>query len=108
MADDTPDKLSFGIGQGYTRNMVRLADGSYAERTAPAAGAGLVTDSTGQVMFDLSSLPSKFTYDADGNQTSATYGPDMAGRFVRQTSTWQNNLLVGESAWVMVSGMDAP
>lgn len=109
MADESPDKISFGIGAGRTRNLVLLADGSYADRTAPAAGAGLITEVTGQVMFDLGSLPCKPTYDADGNQTSITYGPDRKGRFVRQVSTWASgNRWMGDSAWNMVSGLDAP
>lgn len=104
MADENlPDKIIFGIGSGRTRSMARLPDGSYADRVAVAAGAGLVTDSTGEHTFDLGSLPSKFTYDADGNQTSVTYGPDMSGLYVRQTSKWENNLLMSESAWELVT-----
>ena len=81
--------------------MVRLADGSYADRIAISAGAGLVTDSSGQATFDLSSLASTFKYDADNNQIQATYGPDPMGRYVTQKSTWQNNLLIAESAWAI-------
>lgn len=104
MADDNlPDKIIFGIGDGRKRSMARLPDGTYADRVAVAAGAGLVTDSTGEHTFDLGSLPSKFTYDADGNQTTVTYGPDPSGLYVRQTSTWENGLLMAESAWELVT-----
>lgn len=102
MPDDSPDKILIGISNGRARSMARLADGTYADRVAVAAGAGLVTDSTGEHTFDLGSLASKFTYDTDGNQTSVTYGPDPSGLYVRQTSTWENNLLMAESAWVLV------
>lgn len=109
MADKPlPDKIKFGIGANSTRAMVKLADDTYADRFAPAYGSGLVTDSTGSATFDLGSMPSRFTYDSQGNQLSATYGPDSAGRFVRQTSTWSNGLLMGESAWILVDGLDAP
>lgn len=108
MADELPDKILFGIADGKTRAMVRLPDNTYADRVAPAVGGGLVTDSTGQVMFDIGSLPCKIGYDTDGNQNVITFGPDPKGRFVRQTSTWQSGRLVAESAWVMVAGMDAP
>lgn len=101
--DNSPDKILFGIGQGHTRSMARLPDGSYADRVAVAAGAGLVTDSTGEHTFDLGSLPSTFTYDADGNQKTVTYGPDPSGLYVRQTSVWENGLLMSESAWVLVT-----
>lgn len=103
MADDTPDKITFGIGAGRTRTMVRLADGSYADRVAISAGAGLVTDATGQYTFDLGSLASKPEYDAEGNQIKLTYGPDQMGRYVQQTSTWgPNNQWLGDSAWHLV------
>lgn len=108
MADGIPDKIVFGIGNSRTRAMVKLADGSYADRVAVAAGAGLVTDETGEYTFDLGSMASQFRYDPEGNQTVVTYGPDPAGRFVRQVSSWQNGLLMGESAWFLVAGMDAP
>lgn len=106
---DLPDKITFGIGAGASRSLVRLTDNTYADRTFPAAGAGLVTDSTGQVMFDLGSLPCKPAYDSSGNQVTITYGPDQSGRFIRQTSTWATgNVWMGDSAWVLVSGLDAP
>lgn len=105
---DSPDKITFGIGQGFTRKMVRLADDSYADVTAPAYGSGLVTDSTGQYTFDISSLPSKYTYDADRNMTSATYGPNPSGKFVRQTSKWVDSLLDSESSWFLVDSLEAP
>jgi hypothetical protein len=108
MADDTPDKIIFGIGNGRSRAMVRLPDGSYADRVAISAGAGLVTDESGQYTFDLSSLASRFRYDEQGNQVMATYGPDQQGRFIRQTSVWENGMLMGESAWFMVDSMEAP
>lgn len=101
--NDSPDKILIGIANGRTRSMSRLPDGSYADRVAVAAGAGLVTDSTGEHTFDLGSLPSKFTYDTDGNQLTVTYGPDPSGLYVRQTSTWQNGLLMAESAWILVT-----
>lgn len=100
--DDTPDKISIGIGQGRTRNLVKLPDGSYADVVAISAGAGLVTDSSGQHTFDLGSLASRLSYDTDGNQTAITYGPDPFGRYVQQTSQWVNGLLMGDSAWVIV------
>lgn len=104
MADtNPPDKIFFGIGQNAARSMSRLPDGSYADRIAIAAGAGLVTDSTGAHTFDITSLASTFTYDTDGNQTSVTYGPDPMGLYVRQISTWQNGLLMAESAWEVVT-----
>lgn len=102
MADDAPDKIIFGIGQGSTRKMIRLADGSYADVSAPAFGAGIVTDNTGQFTFDIVSLASRLTYDADGNQTSITYGPDSAGRRIMQTSQWANGLLMSDSDWQLV------
>lgn len=109
MADEFPDKITFGIGDGKARALVRLSDNTYADRTAPAAGAGLITESTGQIMFDLGSLPCKPKYDSDGNQISITYGPDQKGRFVRQTSTWAaGNVWMGDSGWTLVSGLDAP
>jgi len=108
MADDNPDKILFGIGQGKTRAMVKLADGSYADRFAPASGSGLVTDQSGEYTFDTNSMPSRYKYDADGNMISATFGPDKSGRFVRQTSTWENGLLQAESAWFLVSSLEAP
>lgn len=103
MPDDSPDKILIGISNGRARSMARLADGTYADRVAVAAGAGLVTDKTGKHTFDLGSLASKFTYDTDGNQTSVTYGPDPNGLYVRQTSTWENGLLMSESAWELVT-----
>lgn len=108
MADTPSNKLRFGIGQGQTREMVRLASGAYADVYAPAYGSGLVTDSTGENTFDTNSLPSRYKYDADGQMISATFGPDKNGLFVRQTSEWQNNLLVAESAWFLVPSLEAP
>lgn len=108
MADDTPDKITFGIGQGYTRKMVRLADGSYADTSAPAFGAGIVTDNTGQFTFDIVSLASKLTYDNDGNQTSIVYGPDQMGRRIMQTSQWANGLLMSDSDWQLVDEQGNP
>lgn len=108
MANESPPTIDFGIGQGYKRSMRRLADGSYADVSAPAYGSGLVTDESGQHTFDLGSMPSRFKYDADGNQTMSTYGPDKSGLFVRQTSSWENGLLMGESAWFLVDALDAP
>lgn len=105
---DTPDKITFGIGQGFTRKMVRLADGSYADTLAPAFGAGIVTDSTGEFTFDTSSLAGKYGYDADGNQIWVVYGPDKAGRRIKQTSEWQNGLLMSDSAWQLVNEQGQP
>lgn len=99
---DNPDKITFGIGQGFTRKMVQLADGSYADVSAPAFGAGIVTDNTGEFTFDIVSLASKITYDNDENQTSITYGPDKSGRRIMQTSQWANGLLVSDSDWQLV------
>lgn len=83
--------------------MLRLADGSYADRVAISAGAGLVTDKTGKYTFDLGSLASKPTYDADNNQISLTYGPDQNGRYIRQQSFWSaGNRWEGDSAWTVV------
>lgn len=107
MADDTPDKITFGIGQGYTRKMVRLADGSYADTSAPAFGAGIVTDNTGEFIFDTVSLASRLTYDSEGNQTSITYGPDRAGRRIRQTSVYENGLMVSDTDWQLVDSNGA-
>ena len=105
MADSTegPAKISFGIGSNSKRNMVRLADGSYADVFAPAFGAGIVTDNTGNYTFDTISLASKLTYDSDGNQTSIMYGPDSMGRYIMQTSQWQNGLLMSDSDWQLVN-----
>ncbi len=108
MPDSPPDKIIFGIGQGSTRGMVRLADGTYADRYAPAFGAGIVTDNTGEFTFDTVSLASKMTYDADGNQTSIIYGPDMAGRRIMQTSQWENGLLKSDSDWQLVDAAGSP
>jgi|GEM_PF-4639634 len=107
MADESPDKILFGIGAGQTRAMVRLADGSYADRIAVAAGAGLVTDETGQYTFDLGSLPCRPQYDDDGNQVLVVYGPDTAGRYVWRMSWWTpGNVWQGDSAWT--AGMTPP
>jgi hypothetical protein len=108
MADDAPDKIIFGIGQGSTRKMIRLADGSYADVIAPAFGSGQVTDTTGEHTFDISSLPSKYTYDGDRNMTTATYGPNPSGKFVRQSSTYTDGLLVAETGWFLVASLEAP
>ncbi len=67
-----------------------------------AVGADHVIDSTGQFVFDLASLPSVPHYDAAGNMDYITYGPDLDGRRVRQTSTWVNGIWTGDSAWVLV------
>jgi len=108
MADDHPDKIPFAIGSGQIKNLMRLADGSYADPVALAAGGGLVTEVTGQVTFDVNSLPAKRVLDADGNVVQITCGPDSKGRFVRQTYVWQDGNQVSDSAWFMVSGVDAP
>lgn len=110
MADSTegPAKISFGIGSNSKRNMVRLADGSYADVYAPAFGAGIVTDNTGDFTFDIVSLASAMTYDIDGNQTSIIYGPDMAGRRIMQTSQWQDGKLMSDSDWQLVNEAGEP
>lgn len=108
MADDSPAKMRFGIGQGQTREMTKLPSGSYADVTAPAYGSGLVTDSTGQNTFDIGSLPSKYKYDADRNPISVTFGPNKSGLFVRQTTKWVDGLMDSESAWFLVDSMEAP
>lgn len=108
MADDTPEKIIFGIGQGRTRGMVKLADGTYADRYAPASGAGIVTDNTGQFTFDIVSMASQIKYDDDGNQIAITYGPDIAGRRIMQTSQWENGLLVSDSDWQLVDDQNRP
>lgn len=108
MANDAPDKIVFGIGQGRTRSMTRLADGSYADVTAPAFGAGIVTDNTGNLTFDIVSMGSKITYDSDGNQTSIMYGPDKMGRRIMQTSQWENGLLMADSDWQLVNENGQP
>lgn len=106
--NESPSKIIFGIGQGNTRGMVRLADGTYADRTAPAYGAGLVTDNTGQFTFDTVSLAGKYGYDSDGNQAWVMYGPDMDGRRIKQTSQWQNGLLMADSDWQLVDANGMP
>lgn len=104
-----PEKITFGIGADSTRSMVRLPDGSYADRVAIAAGAGLVTDKTGKHTFDLGSLASKPEYDDENNQVAITYGPDPFGLYVRQTSQWgPNNRWEGDSAWTVVDADGAP
>lgn len=105
---DLPEKIFFGIGSGATRAMMKLPDDTYADRVAPSASGGLVTEVTGQVTFDINSLPCKRVYGPTGNIIQLTCGPDAAGRFVRQTYTWDGDNQVGDSAWFMVSGMDAP
>lgn len=105
---DLPDKIYFGVGSGATRAMVLLPDSTYADRIALSAGGGLVTEVTGQVTFDVNSLPAKRVLDADGNVIQITCGPDSKGRFVRQTYVWVDGNQVSDSAWFMVSGMDAP
>ena len=102
MANESPPTIDFGIGQGYKRSMRRLADGSYADVSAPAYGAGIVTDNTGEFTFDIVSLGSVMTYDPDGNQTSIVYGPDMQGRRIMQTSQWDNGRLMSDSDWQLV------
>jgi len=108
MANESPDILQIGISGSRTRALKLLPNGSYVDMTAPAYGSGIVTDQTGDHTFDLGSLPCKFRYDADGNQTMVTYGPDQMGRFVRQTSTWENGLLMAESAWFLVESAEVP
>jgi hypothetical protein len=71
------------------------ADGS-------ATGAGVVTDTSGQFTFDLSSLACTPHYDGNGNMDYVTYGPDRNGRSIRQTSTWTNGVWMGDSGWVIV------
>ena len=108
MATNPAPKLLFGIGQGSTREMVRLASGSYADVSAPAYGAGIVTDNTGKFTFDIVSLGSKVKYDADGNQLAITYGPDLMGRRIMQTSRYENGLMVEDSNWQLVDENNAP
>lgn len=108
MADDNPNKLRFGIGQGQTREMVKLASGSYADVYAPAFGAGIVTDNTGQFKFDIVSLASAMTYDVDGNQTSIIYGPDQDGRRIMQTSEWRDGRIMSDSDWQLVNEAGDP
>lgn len=108
MADNAPDKISFGIGQNYKRNMKLLADGSYADMSAPAYGAGIVTDNTGAFTFDIVSLASVMTYDTDGNQTSIIYGPDQQGRRIMQTSQWKDGRLMSDSDWQLVDPNGTP
>lgn len=108
MADNAPDKISFGIGQGYKRNMVKLADGSYADTYAPAFGAGIVTDNTGNYTFDTVSLASRIEYDEDDNQVSIIYGPDRSGRRIRQTSEYVNGNMVADSDWQLVDAEGNP
>jgi hypothetical protein len=110
MADTKPqpDKIEFGIGSGSKRAMVKLSDNTYADRIAPAYGSGIVTDNTGEFTFDIVSLASKMTYDADGNQTSIIYGPDMAGRRIMQTSQWSNGMLMSDSDWQLVDADGKP
>jgi hypothetical protein len=108
MPDSPPDKIIFGIGQGFTRGMVRLADDTYADRYAPAFGAGIVTDNTGEFTFDTVSLASAMTYDSDGNQTSIIYGPDPMGRRIMQTSQWQGGNLMSDSDWQLVDATGNP
>lgn len=62
-----------------------------------------VVDSTGKFVFDLASLPSVPTYNAAGQIVTMTYGPDVNGRSIRQTTTWVNGQWMGDSAWVLVS-----
>jgi hypothetical protein len=108
MAEDQPNKIRFGIGQNQTREMVKLASGSYADVYAPAFGAGIVTDNTGDFTFDTISLASKLTYDADGNQTSIIYGPDKSGRRIMQTSQWEDGRLISDSDWQLVDESGNP
>lgn len=108
MANESPPTIDFGIGQGYKRSMRRLADGSYADVSAPAYGAGIVTDNTGKYTFDIVSLASTMTYDADGNQTSIIYGPDLLGRRILQTSQWDNGRLMSDSDWQLVDENGIP
>ncbi|NGZ86418.1 hypothetical protein [Duganella aceris] len=65
-------------------------------------GPNVVTDTTGQFAFDLSSLASAPHYDVAGNMDYVTYGPDRNGRSIRQTSTWMNGVWMGDSGWVLV------
>jgi hypothetical protein len=109
MADDTPEKIIFGIGNGRSRSMQRLPDGSYADRVAISAGAGLITDNTGRFTFDLSSLASQPEYDDEGNQVKITYGPDQHGRYVMQESRWlPGNVWNGDTDWTVVDGQGKP
>lgn len=90
--------------------MSRVEDASSSIRsemtlkgTAGAAhSATVVHDSTGQYSFNLAALACVPHYDASGNMDYVTYGPDLNGRSIRQTSTWTNGIWMGDSAWVLV------
>lgn len=62
---------------------------------------GSVFDSTGAYSFDVASLPKAYTYDAGNNIATITYGPDLNGRKVVITRTWNGALLQAESGYVL-------
>lgn len=96
-------KISIGGSNagGGVKRLKLMPDGTYAEVVVTAGS--LLSDSTGEHTFDPDSLASAATYDPDGNQITLTYGPDKDGIYYRQTSTWQNGLWTGDSAWQVVT-----
>lgn len=96
--------IHVATADGRVQKLAEIEPGVYAPVYAAAyGGAGVITDNTGKYRFDINSLASQLTYDTNGNQTSITYGPDMAGRRVKQTSTWgENNQLLSDSDWQLV------
>ena len=89
---------------GRVQKLVEIEPNVYAPVIAAAyGGAGVISDNTGSYRFDVNSLASALTYDANGNQSSIMYGPDANGRRIMQTSVWNSdNQLVADSDWQLV------
>lgn len=95
---------------GQVQKLQEIEPKVYAPITAAAyGGAGVISDNTGMYRFDVNSLASQMTYDADGNQLTITYGPDKSGRRIMQRSVWgPNNLLMSDSDWQLVDAQGNP
>lgn len=95
---------------GQVQKLQEIEPKVYAPVMAAAyGGAGVISDNTGMFRFDVNSLASRMTYDADGNQLTITYGPDRSGRRIMQTSTWgPNNLLLHDTDWQLVDADGNP
>lgn len=73
------------------------------DRSGNVLTPGAIVDSTGNFAFDPASLPKAYTYDADKNILTITYGPNREGRKVRITNTWSGGLKMAESAPVLIT-----
>jgi len=104
-----PD-IKVATAAGLVQKLQEIEPGVHAPVVATAyGGAGVISDNTGHYRFDVNSLASKMTYDEDGNQLTITYGPDLSGRRIMQTSVWgPNNVLMSDSDWQLVNEAGQP